>query len=65
MTRREVCGRGHPMVEGNFRWRVDGTRTCTICERARRKLRTEKMRMLRQQAKDAVSHLMVMTTAQT
>ena len=36
MTYRDACKRGHPMVEGSYYWRPDGSRICRICYSARR-----------------------------
>jgi len=32
---RTACHRGHAFVEGSFRWKSDGTRSCIACERIR------------------------------
>lgn len=30
--------RGHPLIQGAFRWKTDGSRSCIECERIRRAL---------------------------
>jgi hypothetical protein len=37
-TLREACRSGHPLIEGAFRWKTDGSRSCIECERIRRVL---------------------------
>ena len=40
---RAACHRGHTYVEGSFRWKADGARSCSECERLRRVLNHDRI----------------------
>ena len=40
---RAACHRGHTYVEGSFRWKTDGSRSCLECERLRRVLNHDRI----------------------
>jgi len=40
---RAACHRGHTYVEGSFRWKADGARSCSECERIRRALNHDRI----------------------
>jgi hypothetical protein len=42
-TLREACRSGHPLIQGNFRWKADGSRSCIECERIRRVLNHDRI----------------------
>jgi hypothetical protein len=42
-TLREACRSGHPLIEGAFRWKTDGSRSCIECERIRRVLNHDRI----------------------
>jgi hypothetical protein len=50
MTLRTHCRRGHPLTEGNYAWRRDGTRRCLLCQRLREQRREARNRELRARA---------------
>jgi len=47
---RDVCGKGHLMVEENQLW-SSGTRRCKACTRAKEKVRSARRKLARQQAR--------------
>jgi hypothetical protein len=42
-TLREACRSGHLLIEGAFRWKTDGSRSCIECERIRRVLNHDRI----------------------
>lgn len=42
-TPRQACQRGHEFTNGSFRWKADGSRSCSECERIRRVLNQDRI----------------------